>query len=59
MRRPMLYSICKELREMWFFIPTTKRVKKILRWLRKYNTHQELVAMLNEIDGFDDDIRRF
>lgn len=44
---------------MWFFIPTAKRVKKILRWLRKYNTHQELVAMLNEIDGFDDDIRRF
>ena len=44
---------------MWLFIPPTKRIKKILRYLRKYATHAELVAMLNEIDGFDDDIRRF
>ena len=44
---------------MWLFIPSRKRVKKILHYLRRYNTHAELVAMLNEIDGFDDDVRRF
>lgn len=44
---------------MWLFIPSTKRIKKILRYLRKYATHAELVAMLNEINGFDDEIRRF
>lgn len=44
---------------MWLFIPPTKRIKKILRYLRRYATHAELVAMLNEINGFDDEIRRF
>ena len=44
---------------MWLFIPPTKRIKKILRYLRRYATHAELVAMLNEINGFDDEIPRY
>lgn len=44
---------------MWLFIPSTKRIKKILKYLRRYATHAELVAMLNEIDGFDDEILRY
>lgn len=40
---------------MWLFVPSTKRIKKILKYLRRYATHIEIIQMLNEIDGFDND----